>query len=158
MKDLYQQAGFKANIRLDRTNNARPQQLMKSMTCYRIGRNDSDKCIGIQNYKLSHIWGYTKNIYLFEAPWNIMYTPAVVDPLTGHETSDNKLKCLLKQKIFELVSEKYSIFIDWYNEQLSNDVRIKEFIKICNKHSGDRFYEEMKRQWEKLTSENMLQG
>lgn len=31
------------------------------------------------------MFGRTKNIYAFTAPWNIVYMPKILDPFTGHE-------------------------------------------------------------------------
>ncbi len=156
--NLYKEAGFNTSVRLDPTNNLKPQQLMKQMGKYTVGKKDTNNHIAIQNYKLSHLWGYTKNIYLFENPWNVIYTPIVIDPLTGHETYDNNLKLRFKEDIAKLVFGKYGKFIEEYNNILENDDRVKKIIEICENNKEDKFYMEMKKQWVKLTSDNVLKG
>lgn len=158
IQELYDKAKFNVHICLDRTNNERPKKLMKRIIKYKVSKTDTQNHKAIQNYRISHLWGYTKNIYLFENPWNIIYTPIVIDPLTGHETPESKLKMHLKDKIYNLIYQKYGCFIDEYNNILEKDKRIKNIIEICENHKGDRFYEEMKKQWTKLTKENILQG
>jgi hypothetical protein len=42
----------------------------------------------LRNYQCSHVFDdRTKNPLLFEAVWNVVLTPKMNDPLTGHETS-----------------------------------------------------------------------
>ena len=46
----------------------------------------------IRNYQFSHIFGRTKNIYLFTTPWSIVYLPKVIGPFAGHEAKGNMVK------------------------------------------------------------------
>ena len=154
---LYNQAKFRVQVCLDVTNNSNPKQLMESIVKYKVGKEDHDNHEAIQNYKLSHVWGYTKNIYLFASPWNLIYTPAVIDPLTGHETYNN-LKRELKIEISNLIFNEYKCLIKDYNKILKKDRRIGEIIKICENNKNERFYMEMKKQWTKLTRDNILQA
>ena len=68
----------------------------------------------IYNYQISHIWGQTKNVFLFEAPWNVCYTPKIIDPFTGHETKGD-LPEVFKRAFLGYAQKKYKRFIIDYN-------------------------------------------
>lgn len=67
----------------DSTNNAEPTKLLREWTGY--SKNGGKAFKPIQNYQISHVFGRTKNVYCFTAPWNIVYVPKIIDPFTGHE-------------------------------------------------------------------------
>ncbi len=114
---LYEKLFDNSKVKKDPTNNSVPHRLIQQLTG--LERNKH-----LYNYQVSHIWGHTKNIFLFEAPWNICYMPKVMDPFTGHET-----KGMLQKKFQELfllkASELYKPFIDEYNDLLIM-LKIKE--------------------------------
>ena len=68
----------------------------------------------IYNYQVSHIWGRTKNIFLFEAPWNVCYTPKIIDPFTGHETKGD-LPSDFQKYFIRFAQKKYKKYIEDYN-------------------------------------------
>ena len=84
-KDFYANLLGNTHVEKDPTNNAVPHKLIQRTT--ELKRNSD-----IFNYQVSHIWGHTKNIFMFEAPWNICYTPKIMDPFTGHETQEYGLQ------------------------------------------------------------------
>ena len=100
------------------TNNAVPQKCIVRSTG--LKRNTD-----IFNYQVSHIWGHTKNVFLFESPWNICYAPKIMDPFTGHETKGTwpqEYQQLFLSKALDL----YRPFIDDYNNLIMNlDVAAK---------------------------------
>ncbi len=92
----------------DPTNNMKPQALISQLTGLKRNKN-------IFNYQVSHIFGKTKNVFLFENPWNIVFVPKIIDPFTGHETSG----CWPEeyQALFvESSKQRYKDFIHDYNE------------------------------------------
>ena len=95
----------------DPTNNNRPQSNIKRMTDLTRNRD-------IYNYQVSHIWGRTKNIFLFEAPWYICYMPKIIDPFTGHETKGD-LPVDFQEYFIKKVQKKYKKYIDDYNNIIS---------------------------------------
>lgn len=108
--DLYRELFGNNNICKDPTNNAEPHKIIQRLTGLKRNSN-------IFNYQVSHIFGHTKNVFLFEAPWNICYTPKIMDPFTGHETKGiwpEEYKKLLLIKAVEL----YKPFIEDYNQLL----------------------------------------
>lgn len=122
-KDLYANLFGNTHIEKDPTNNAVPHKLIQRTTGL---KKNSD----IYNYQVSHIWGHTKNIFMFEAPWNICYTPKIIDPFTGHETQG--IWPAEYQKIFiAKAGELYRPFVDEYNQILKSldvDKKLQEYI------------------------------
>ena len=71
-----------SKVKKDPTNNAMPTKLISNLTGY---SKQGNSCKQIINYQVSHIFGRTKNLFAFTAPWNLAYVPKVIDPFTGHE-------------------------------------------------------------------------
>lgn len=108
-----------SHVNKDRTNNLQPTKLIEGMTKLRKNKE-------IFNYQISHIWGHTKNALLFTAPWNICYTPKIIDPFTGHEAVGrypDEYKCFFLSETFS----KYKDFISDYNNILL-EYHVKEKI------------------------------
>lgn len=109
-QDLYRALFHNELVKKDPTNNTMPHVLIQKLTG--LKRNES-----IFNYQVSHIWGRTKNIFLFEAPWNICYTPKIMDSFTGHETKG--IWPQEYQKLFFARAEAlYGEFVAEYNQLL----------------------------------------
>lgn len=110
--ELYSDVFNYTNVKKDKSNNARPQAIIKQLTGLRRGKD-------IINYQVSHIFQKTHNIFMFEAPWNIIYTPKLYDPFTGHESKGewpDKFKELLRKS----AGERYSEFIKDFNSNISD--------------------------------------
>ena len=117
--DLYRFLFGNEHITEDPTNNAAPQKCIQRLTGLKRNKD-------IYNYQISHIWGHTKNVFLFEAPWNICYTPKIMDPFTGHETKGSWPEEY--QRIFlDRALELYKPFVADYNK-LIGDLRVHELI------------------------------
>ena len=117
LKQFYKDI-FDININIDPTNNQKPRKLMNKLSGYEINKN-------IQNYQTSHVFGRTKNVYCFVAPWNIVLIPKIIDPLTGHEAKGDfvdEFKILFRGSIYR----KYRECIDEYNDLIEerNDTAI----------------------------------
>lgn len=110
-KDLYKALFGNSHVEKDPTNNTVPHRHIEQLTGL---RRNSD----LYNYQVSHIWGHTKNVFMFEAPWNICYTPKLIDPFTGHETKGVWPEEY--QKLFiEYASNIYKPFVDEYNQLMT---------------------------------------
>ena len=70
-QELYKRLNGNNNIKKDPTNNAEPTKIIRALTGY--SKTVNSKYELIRNYQISHIFGRTKNIYAFTAPWNIVY-------------------------------------------------------------------------------------
>lgn len=108
--NLYKEIFGNENVKKDPTNNKWPQLHMEQLTG--LKRN-----VDILNYQVSHIWGHTKNIFLFEAPWNICFAPKIIDPLTGHEAKGDWPK-EFKKMLISHAQNIYKPIIDEYNQLL----------------------------------------
>ena len=111
VEKLYKEI-FNININFDPTNNAKPSQLLQKLTDYRTNKT-------IYNYQISHVFGNTKNVYCFTAPWNIIFIPKIIDPFTGHEATGDyvdEFQIMFKKFIFEKFNEE----IIEYNEIMKN--------------------------------------
>jgi len=135
--DLYRDLFGNCNIKKDPTNNAQPHKHIQTLTG--LKRNND-----IFNYQVSHIWGRTKNIYLFEAPWNICYVPKIMDPFTGHETK-GKWPEKYQDLFLSKANAMYKPFVDDYNELLEKyDIRrrTKNYIESLRNTISDKELEQ----------------
>ncbi|WP_264524176.1 hypothetical protein [Flavobacterium sp. N502536] len=114
-KELYEILLGNKEITKDSTNNAKPTQLLQKITSFsKTIKKDNEVSKKISNYQVTHIFGRTKNPFLFTAPWNLVWKSKILDPFTGHEskgknTEEYKTAFLKKSK------EKYAEFIEEYN-------------------------------------------
>lgn len=126
-KDFYAKLLGNTHIEKDPTNNAAPHKVIQRTT--ELKRNSD-----IYNYQVSHIWGHTKNVFMFEAPWNICYTPKIMDPFTGHETQG--IWPAEYQKLFIVkANELYKPFVDEYNQILKSldvEKQLQKYISSLN--------------------------
>jgi hypothetical protein len=118
-------------VRKDPSNNIRPHEIIDDLTGLKRNRD-------IINYQVSHIFGRTKNICMFEAPWNIMYTPKLFDPFTGYETKGEwpeRFQKMLTSRISEIFAE----FINEFNESISESFcyKINEYAENKLAHTDD---------------------
>ena len=108
----------------DPTNNTRPQKLVEELTGLKRKKQ-------LLNYQVSHVFGMTRNAFMFEAPWNIVLVPKIIDPLTGHESNGEWAEEY--QKLFyERIHDKYRKYICEYNQlimELSIQEKIKDFVE-----------------------------
>ncbi len=103
----------------DPTNNSKPKSNIEKLTGLKRNKN-------IFNYQTAHIFGHTKNIFLFEAPWNICYVPKIMDPFTGHEAKGeyiSEYQKMFKQKAYTI----YQKYIQEYNSVI-DELKINEKI------------------------------
>ena len=116
--DMYKEIFPLAKVQVDGTNNAKPKSNLESMTKLKRNKN-------IYNYQISHIFGNIKNVFMFEAPWNICYLPKIMDPFSGHEAKGllpPKFQVMFQKK----VARRYKKYIDAYCDIISKyDVKAK---------------------------------
>ena len=121
------------NIKIDPSNNNEPTSVIREMTGFSKTKNAKYNLI--KNYQVSHIFGRTKNIYLFTAPWNIAYLPKIVDPFSGHEAKGEMAKEF--QKLLKLNTyNRFKNLIEDYNQIISTSnfqEKINEYIENISK-------------------------
>ncbi len=92
-QELYESIIGNENIKKDATNNNKPAKLIRELTGYsKSVTSNNSKFKPIRNYQISHVFGRTKNVYAFTAPWNIVYLPKILDPFTGHEAKGEMIE------------------------------------------------------------------
>ena len=140
LASLYK-ATFGINIKFDPTNNQKPTIVIQELTGHKKNKT-------IQNYQVSHVFGRTKNVFCFTAPWNIIFIPKLIDPFTGHEAKGEyvtEFQKLLKGKIAKIFHRE----ISEYNFQMlkfkeSIDHWINNNVKANLKESMRKDFEEIK--------------
>ena len=126
--EFYSFAVGNKNVKRDPTNNHAPRKQIAIST----GMNRNKE---IANYQVSHIWGNARNVFMFEAPWNISLTPKIMDPFTGHECS-GELALKYQRILREYVYNKYRDLIEDYNQLLVRyniAAKIEEYISKKSK-------------------------
>ena len=116
--DFYKYILPNGSVHIDPINNLEPTKIVRDMTGY--SKTPSTGHELIRNYQVSHVFGRTKNIYAFTAPWNIVYLPKIVDPFTGHEAKGeivNEYKAMFRQEMYAY----FEPLIEDYNELISDE-------------------------------------
>ena len=107
-------------VKKDSTNNAKPTQLLQKITSYsKTIKKDNERSKKISNYQVTHVFGRSKNPFLFTAPWNIVWKSKVLDPFTGHEAKGEYSE-EYKKVFLTKTKEMYSDFIKEYNDLASH--------------------------------------
>jgi len=156
LKLFYKEIFNLTKIKIDPSNNSAPAALLNNCTKYRKTiKKDTVQNEKIQNYQISHVFGKTKNPFLFTAPWNVIYIPKIVDPFTGHESKGDlalEFSKLLQEKTYnqyENLIKDYNKLIDKYDFQN----KFKRFMEV-NKNrikEYDRFKSDMISEFGKIT-------
>jgi hypothetical protein len=104
-------------VKKDPSNNSKPTQLLQRITKFSksISVKSKNGNKPIRNYQVAHIFGRTKNPFLFTAPWNIVWTPRIFDPFTGHESrGDDAVK--YQKHFLNHAKDIYKDYIHEYND------------------------------------------
>ncbi len=159
-----------AEIRID--GNASPKENFRRITkCQIYTRSEHAAILGdtqelLKNFQYSHVFDdRTKNPLLFEACWNGVLTPKVIDPLTGHETLGewprqfqpvfrNEIRKRFKASIihFNEIAQKYRNVIATAAQEV---VTTEHDITDTQKHA---FIDSIMRQWEPIDINLEQQG
>lgn len=131
------------NIKKDPTNNSYPRRTLEHLTGY----FKNWKKANIRNYQVSHVFGKTKNPFLFTAPWNVVWKPKILGPFTWHESRWENTK-LYRVAFEKKAIEIYSDFIQDYNslakKYFSEDKLNKAFAILEEKYPKDVLLERFK--------------
>ena len=142
--ELYKKLLGNSNITKDPTNNAEPTKLIKNLTGY--SKTKSNQHEPIRNYQVSHVFGRTKNVYAFTAPWNIVYLPKILDPFTGHEAKGEMIReftLLFRKQAYNLFED---LIEDFNNIITKNSFRVKLQDAICDLEENSEFtYDDLKK-------------
>ena len=143
-------------IKIDKSNNQKPTSVLQKYTDY--SKKNSNKKKKLVNYQISHIFGKTLNCYAFAAPWNVIYLPKILDPLTGHESKGIFTREFTK-KLQKMMLENYKDMIVEYNEKMEYTFmdKIKSFkfqkeglITEFGKDRVEKFFGEIDKNFSKI--------
>lgn len=127
------------------------QLFSKSHKFHRI--NDRTLLI---NYQCSHVMDdRTKNPILFEAAWNVVLTPKMLDPLTGHETLGcwprdfQRIFHLEIQRRFRSCINRFNAFAEEWRPMLEKAVKEVAAAHVeLDKKAKERFIGNFLQQWD----------
>ena len=137
---LYKHVFNNYNVTKDPTNNAEPLRIITELTGYKRNKN-------LFNYQVSHIFGKTKNILLFEAPWNVAFIPKLYDPFTGHEAKGIWPE-EYQDRFLSYICIEYKEFIDEYNQIILEAKilsKVSEYILNCKRQAGPDLSTDLKK-------------
>lgn len=141
---LYENVLKNNNIKVDPTNNAEPTKLISKVTGYSKIQKRGFK--PISNYQVSHVFGRTKNVFCFTSPWNIVFIPKIIDPLTGHEANGaivEEFTKLFRNRVFSNFERQIN---DYNNIMSSSDFtdKVEEYFSSALDESSYSFEEKQK--------------
>jgi len=150
-QELYKHLVGNESVTKDSTNNAEPTKIIRDLTgCSKIKNARYEP---IRNYQISHIFGRTKNVFAFTAPWNIVYMPKMLDPFTGHEAQGkliDEYTALFQRQGYQ----RFARLIDDFNQLISSADfldRLKTSLDVMT--SDDSFTEQDMEKLQKSVSE-----
>lgn len=117
--EMYGRVFPNVRIKIEKSGNTAPKQNFSKIAKCQLHSPSKKPSAGmtllLQNYQCSHVFDdRTKNPLLFEAVWNMVLTPKMIDPLTGHETSGRWPRQF--QPIFRnSVRDKFASCIEKFN-------------------------------------------
>ena len=130
--EFYKHLLGNSHIKKDPTNNIQPTKMIKELSGY--SKTENTKYELISNYQISHIYGRTKNVYAFTAPWNIAYIPKIYDPFTGHEANGDMVK-EFTSRLKVQTYKKFKPLIEDFNNIITHSVftdKLKKSLDILN--------------------------
>ena len=151
--DFYKHLLGNSHIKKDPTNNSQPTKMIRELSGYsKTGKN---KYKLISNYQISHIYGRTKNVYAFTAPWNIAYIPKIYDPFTGHEANGDMVKEFTSRLKIQTY-KKFKPLIEDFNNIITHSVftdKLKKSLDILNNDNKNFTQKQLNKLNESIKSE-----
>lgn len=126
-----------SQVKKDPTNNKEPTKIIRDLTGYSKTKSATHEAI--RNYQVSHIFGRTKNVFTFTAPWNIVYMPKMLDPFTGHEAKGELIDEYTEQ-FHKQGYLKFKPLIDDYNTLVSENKFIEKIEHTLNTMGSNSSY------------------
>tara|TARA_R110002110_G_scaffold415748_1_gene654853 strand:- start:94698 stop:95375 length:678 start_codon:yes stop_codon:yes gene_type:complete len=127
--EFYRLAIGNENVAIDPTNNSKPTEALREFTGFTKTPKRGFELL--RNYQVSHVFGRTKNVFAFTAPWNIVFIPKILDPFTGHEAKGDAVSefiGMFQREVFE----RFAPQIQSFNETMENE----EFRSNCVRAIG----------------------
>lgn len=141
--NFYKNVYPKVTVETDRDGNTSPRELLERLTQKKKNKD-------IINFQISHIFGQTKNLYAFTAPWNIVFMPKIMDPLTGHEAHGD-LKNRFQSELQKMIYNKYEDLIHDFNSLMNNEQLVISIDNYLNSINEKRFKKEIKKDFSEIS-------
>lgn len=120
--DFYAKLFKNDQIKRDPSNTQNPAKVIETLTGYKKSKD-------LRNYQLASIFGRSRNIFAFTAPWNIAYIPSILDPLLSSEAKGD-LALEFQAYFMRHSYEKFKPYIDDFNKILTT----RHFIQSVDDH------------------------
>ncbi len=120
--EFYAKVFKNEQVKKDPSNTQNPAKVIEDLTGLKKSKD-------LSNYQLTSIFGKSKNILAFAAPWNIAYTPNIIDPLLGVDAK-GALATEYQKLFLEHAYNKFKPYINEYNEILTNG----HFLRTIDEH------------------------
>ena len=158
--EVYGKVFPNAKIKIEKSGNTAPKQNFSKIAKCQLHSPSKKPSVGmtllLQNYQCSHVFDdRTKNPLLFEAVWNMVLTPKVIDPLTGHETSGlwpRQFQPIFRNSIrdkFASCIEKFNVIADKYHGAIYRAAEeVAEQHREMDATQRISFVADVLRQWE----------
>ncbi len=120
--DFYAKVMKNEQVKKDPSNTQNPTKVIEELTGYKKSKD-------LRNYQLSSLFGRSRNILAFTAPWNIVYIPNLLDPLMGSDAK-GELASEYKKLFLEQSYRKFRPYIDEFNEMVTN----VHFLRVADEY------------------------
>ncbi|MDF1881507.1 hypothetical protein JHD50_09370 [Sulfurimonas sp. MAG313] len=102
----------------DPSNSQTPTKMMEELSGLKKSKD-------LKNYQLSTIFGRSKNVLCFNAPWNFAYTPNILDPLLGVDARGPLAQEF--KKVFQAQAyKKFKPYIEEFNTMMTDNHFLRE--------------------------------
>ena len=105
-------------VKKDPSNSQAPTKMMEDLSGYKKSKD-------LRNYQLSTVFSRSKNVLCFNAPWNFVYTPNILDPLLSVDAR-GELALAYKKAFQEHCYNKFKPFINEFNDMMTNTHFLRE--------------------------------
>jgi len=127
ISSIFYTAMFKNDyVKKDPSNTQTPAKLIEELSGYKKSKD-------LRNYQLASVFGKGRNALAFNAPWNIVYIPSILDPLLSSD-SNSALAKEYQAEFQKHVYSKFKTYINEYNDIVGNH----HFLRVM-----DEFFERM---------------
>lgn len=120
--EFYAKVFKNEQVKKDPSNTQNPAKVIEDLTGLKKSKD-------LRNYQLASIFGKSRNILAFTAPWNIVYIPNIIDPLMGADARGD-LAIEYQQLFLEHSYKKFKPYIDEFNDMLTNG----HFLRTIDEH------------------------
>ena len=110
--DFYKELFKNEQVKKDPSNTQNPAKVIETLTGYKKSKD-------LKNYQLTSLFGKSKNIFAFTAPWNMAYIPNILDPLLSNEARSD-LAQEFQAYFLRHNLEKFKSYIDEFNKMVTS--------------------------------------